>query len=164
MVFAISRRLKLSKEKTEYLAKLIRWHLQPISLMDDGITDSAVRRLIVTMGEQINDLLILGRSDITTGNPNKKERRLKNYDYLEKRVAEVIEKDKLMAFQSPVRGDEIMVACHLKPGPTVGKIKEAIEEAILDGIIPNEYEPAKAYFEKIKDEMLKDVKDWEKAS
>jgi poly(A) polymerase len=164
LFYSISKRLKLSKEKTDYIAKLIRWHLQPISLMDDGITDSAVRRLIVTLGEDINDLLILGRSDITTGNPNKKERRLKNYDQLEKRVAEVIERDKLMAFQSPVRGDEIMSICGLKPGPTVGKIKTAIEEAILDGIIPNEYEPAKAYFERIKDSYLKEAKDWEKVS
>lgn len=162
MVFAIAKRLKFSKDLTAYLAKLIRWHLQPISLMDDGITDSAVRRLIVTMGEQINDLLILGQSDITTGNPNKKEKRLKNYDQLEKRVAEVIEIDKMLAFQSPVRGDEIMQECGLKPGPTVGRIKEAIEEAILDGEIPNEYEPARAYFEKIKDNYLKDVADWER--
>lgn len=162
--YGIAKRLKFSKEKTDYIAKLIRWHLQPISLIDEGVTDSAVRRLIVTLGEDINDLLILGRSDITTGNPNKKERRLKNYDRLEKRVAEVIEKDKLLAFQSPVRGDEIMSVCGLNPGPTVGKIKTAIEEAILDGIIPNEYEPAKVYFEKIKEEYLKGIKDWEKAS
>jgi putative nucleotidyltransferase with HDIG domain len=162
MVYGIARRLKLSREKTDYLAHLIRWHLQPISLMDEGITDSAVRRLIVTMGEQINDLLILGRSDITTGNPNKKEKRLKNYDYLEKRVVEVLEKDKLKAFQSPLRGDEIMTLCGLKSGPTVGRIKTAIEEAILDGIIPNEYEAAKVYFGTIKDEILKNVHDWEK--
>lgn len=162
LLFKISKRLKLSKEHTNYIAELIRWHLQPISLMDEGITDSAVRRLIVTMGEKINDLLILGRSDITTGNPLKKTNRLKNYDRLEKRVAEVIEKDKLMAFQSPLRGDEIMTACSLKPGPTVGKIKTAIEEAILDGVIPNEYEAAKGYFEKIKDEYVKSAADWEK--
>lgn len=164
MLFAIARRLKFPNDKTEYLAELIRWHLQPISLMDEGITDSAVRRLIVTMGERITDLLILGRSDITTGNPNKKERRLKNYDHLEKRVAEVIEKDKLLAFQSPVRGDEIMRECGLKPGPTVGKIKTAIEEAILDGIIPNEHEPAYGYFLKIKDTYLADVSDWERSA
>jgi tRNA nucleotidyltransferase/poly(A) polymerase len=161
--FGIAKRLKFSRERTDYIAKLIRWHLQPISLMDEGITDSAVRRLIVTLGVDINDLLILGRGDITTGNPYKKEKRLKNYDNLEKRVAEVIEKDKLLAFQSPVRGDEIMSECHLKPGPTVGKIKTAIEEAILDGIIPNEYEPAKEYFNKIKEEYLKDAAEWEKA-
>lgn len=162
MVYAIAKRLKFSKDLTDYLAKLIRWHLQPIALMDDGITDSAVRRLIVTLGIEINDLLILGRSDITTGNPYKKEKRLKNYDYLEKRVAEVIETDKMLAFQSPVRGEEIMELCHLKPGPTIGKIKAAIEEAILDGIIPNEYEAAKTYFEKIKDEYLKEAKEWER--
>ena len=162
LLYSVAKRLKLSKEKTDYIAKLIRWHLQPISLMDEGITDSAVRRLIVTLGEEIDDLLILGRGDITTGNPLKKDRRLKNYDRLEKRVAEVIEKDKLLAFQSPVRGDEIMKICGLRPGPTVGKIKTAIEEAILDGKIPNEYEPAKQYFESIKDEYLAKVEDWEK--
>jgi hypothetical protein len=124
--------------------------------MDEGITDSAVRRLIVNLGEELNDLLILGKSDITTGNPYKKEQRLKNYDRLEKRIAEVIEKDKLRAFQSPLRGDEIMKLCGLKPGPVVGKIKEAIEEAILDGKIPNEYEAAKEYFFKIKKIYIKD--------
>ncbi len=162
MMYALGRRLKFSKEHTDYLAKLIRWHMQPISLMDKGITDSAVRRLIVTMGDEINDLLILGRSDITTGNPFKKEKRLANYDWLEKRVAEVIDKDKLRAFQSPVRGEEIMELCGLKPGPTVGKIKKAIEEAILDGLIPNEHEAARDYFMKIKDGFLASVADWEK--
>jgi poly(A) polymerase len=162
MVYQISRRLRFSKNDTDYLAKLVRWHMQPISLMDEGISDSAVRRLIVSLGDELNDLLILGRSDITTGNPVKKERRLKNYDNLEKKIAEVLERDKLRAFQSPLRGDEIMEMAKLKPGPTVGKIKEAIEEAILDGIIPNEYEAAKEYFHKIQDKYLKDVQEWEK--
>ncbi len=163
MLYGIARRLKLSKEHTDYLATLIRWHLQPIALMDDGITDSAVRRLVVTMGELLDDLMVLGRSDITTGNPYKKERRLKNYDHLKSKIAELIEKDKLRAFQSPVRGDEIMALCKLKPGPTVGKIKEAIEEAILDGVIPNEYDAAKGYFDSIKDEYLRSALEWEKA-
>ena len=164
MVYALAKRLRFSKDLTDYLAKLIRWHLQPIALMDDGITDSAVRRLVVTMGDLLDDLMILGRSDITTGNPYKKEKRLKNYDHLKAKIAEVLEKDKLRAFQSPVRGDQIMSACKLKPGPTVGKIKEAIEEAILDGVIPNEYEAAKAYFDKIKASYLKDVQAWERVS
>lgn len=162
MMFVIAKRLRFPTDKTKYLAKLIRWHMQPISLMDKGITDSAVRRLIVNAGAEIDDLLILGRCDITTGNPFKKEKRLKNYDWLETRVAEVIEKDKLRAFQSPVRGDEIMEICGLKPGPTVGRIKKVLEEAILDGKVPNEYEPVKKYFLQIKDEFLKDIQEWEK--
>lgn len=162
MVNGIAKRLKFSREHTDYLAKLIRWHMQPIALMDEGITDSAVRRLVVTMGNLLDDLLILGESDITTGNPYKKEKRLKNYDQLKKKIAEVLERDKLRAFQSPVRGEEIMAVCSLKPGPTVGKIKEAIEEAILDGKIPNEYEAARGYFERIKDEYLAKAAEWEK--
>lgn len=155
LVKLIGRRLRFSKEETDYLAKLVRWHQQPISLMDEGITDSAVRRLVVNLGEELDDLLILGRSDITTGNPLKKEKRLGNYDRLEKKIVEVVEKDKLRAFQSPVRGEEIMKICALPPSPTVGKIKKAIEEAILDGAIPNEYEAAKNYLLKIKDNFLK---------
>lgn len=162
MVYAFAKRLRFSKNDTDYLAKLVRWHMQPISLMDDGITDSAVRRLVVNLGDELEDLLILGRSDITSGNPHKKEKRLKNYDFLEEKIKEVIEKDKLRAFQSPLRGDEIMQLANLKPGPTVGKIKEDIEEAILEGIIPNDYEAAKVYFESIKDKYLAKVKDWEK--
>lgn len=161
MVYAISRRLRFSKHDTDYLAKLVRWHMQPIALMDDGITDSAVRRLVVNLGEELDDLLILGRSDITSGNPYKKEKRLKNYDVLEAKIAEVLERDKLRAFQSPLRGEEIMQLANLKPGPTVGKIKTAIEEAILDGIIPNEYEAAKEYFDKVKDAYIIQAQDWE---
>ncbi|MEK7623713.1 MAG: HD domain-containing protein, partial [Patescibacteria group bacterium] len=102
----IGRRLRFSTDESKYVAKLIRWHLQPIALMDDGITDSAVRRLIVTLGDDLQDLLILCRSDITTGNQRKKAHRLQNYERLDKRIVEVIEKDKLRAFQSPVRGEE----------------------------------------------------------
>ncbi|MFH1286310.1 MAG: HD domain-containing protein [Candidatus Magasanikbacteria bacterium] len=162
MVRQIGKRLKMSKDDTEYVAQLVRWHLQPIALMDDGVTDSPVRRLIVDLQENLDDLLILCRADVTTGNPKKKAKRLNNYDFLEKRIEEVLEKDKLRAFQSPVRGEEIMELCGLKPGPTVGKIKTAIEDAILDGEIPNEYENAFAYFQKIKGEYMKDAEEWEK--
>jgi len=79
-----------------------------------------------------------------------------------KMIVEVQEKDKLRAFQSPFRGDEIMQACGLKPGPTVGKIKKALEEAILDGIIPNDYEATKKYFIEIKDDYLSKAEMWEK--
>jgi len=155
LVYIISRRLNFSKDLTKYLAKLVRWHQQPISLMDKGITDSAVRRLVVNLGEDLEDLLLLGASDITTGNPQKLRKRLRNYENLRARIDEVTEKDKLRAFQSPVRGEEIMKECGLKAGPVVGKIKKAIEEAILDGKIPNEYEAAKKYFLEIKDSYLK---------
>ncbi len=164
IVYQISKRLRLSTNDGKYIGKLVRWHQQPISLMDEGITDSAVRRLIVNLGDDLSDLLILCRSDITTGNPVKLKRRLANYDYLERRIGEVIEKDKMRAFQSPVRGEEIMKECGLKPGPTVGKIKKALEEAILDGIIPNEYDAVRVHFEKIKGDYLKDVSEWEKTS
>lgn len=158
----LGRRLRFSKTDTEYVAKLVRWHLYPIAITDDGVTDSPVRRLIVNAGDDLADLLILCRADITTGNPAKKVRRLKNYDVLEARIAEVIEKDQLRAFQSPLRGEEIMALCGLKPGPTVGKIKEALEEAILEGIIPNEYEATRELFEKIKDTYLSEAAAWER--
>lgn len=162
MVRQIMRRLRFSKADTEYVAKLVRWHLYPIAIMDDGVTDSPVRRLIVNLNDDLQDLLTLCRADITTGNPQKKVRRLKNYDLLDARIAEVIEKDRLRAFQSPVRGEEIMVECGLKPGPTVGRIKKALEEAILDGRVPNEYEAVKVYFAQIKAEYLAQVQDWER--
>jgi len=163
MVKDISKRLKFSKDEYLYLAKMVRWHQQPISLMDEGVTDSAVRRLIVNLDDDLDDLLILGVSDITTGNPYKLKKRQANYDRLRKKIEEVMEKDELREFQSPVRGEEIMATCGLKPGPTVGKIKKDIEEAILDGKIPNEYEAAKEYFLQIKNEYLAKVQAWEKA-
>jgi len=161
MTREICREFKMKRSDIEYVALLVRWHLQPISLMDKGVTDSAVRRLIVNLKDDLSDLLLLCRSDVTTGNQSKKERRLKNYDYLEKRIKEVIEIDALRAFQSPVRGEEIMEICNIKAGPTVGKLKVAIEEAILDGIIPNEYEPAKAYLLSIKDTYLSQLSERE---
>ncbi|MBH41463.1 MAG: tRNA nucleotidyltransferase [Candidatus Magasanikbacteria bacterium] len=158
----ICRRLKMSRDDTYYVTELVRWHLQPIALMDEGVTDSAVRRLIINLQERLGDLLLLCKADITTGNQKKKARRLKNYDNIEKRIAAVEEIDALRAFQSPVRGEEIMKECGLKPGPTVGKIKEDIEEAILEGRIENKYEAAKVYFNNIKDVYMAKASDWEK--
>lgn len=162
MVKDIMKRLRFSTKDIIYVERLVRWHLQPIALMDDGVTDSPVRRLVVNLQDDLEDLLILCRADITTGNQQKKVRRLKNYDVLEQRIVEVNEKDKLRSFQSPIRGDEIMKLCNLKPCPTVGKIKEEIERAILDGEVENEYDAAKAYFFQIKNLYLKDMSEWEK--
>lgn len=147
--------MKLPMTRLEYVRKLIRLHLRPIPLASDDVTDSAIRRLAAEAGEDLEDLLILCRADITSKNPEKMKRFMKNYEIIERKIVEVQEKDKLRNFQSPVRGEEIMQICNLNPCKTVGTIKKAIEEAILDGIIPNEYEAAKEYLFKIKDNILK---------
>ncbi len=150
MIPKICRNLKLPTNLSKYAEKLTRLHLRPIHLSEEGVTDSAVRRLIVQAGEDIDDLLTLCRADITSQNPQRVKKHLANFDYVVERIQEVEEKDNLRAFQSPVRGDVIMEVCGLAPGPKIGKIKKQIEEAILDGIIPNEYEAAYQYLLKIK--------------
>ena len=154
MFRGIGRRLKLSNETISYVMKLIRLHLRPIHLSEDGVTDSAIRRLIFKAGDDIDDLLMLCRADITSGNPKRVRKHLANFDYVEQRVAEVEEKDRLRNFQPPVRGDEIMEVLNLTPGPSVGKIKNAIEEAILNGDIPNEHDAAFDYMMRVKNELL----------
>lgn len=148
-------RLKLPLTKLEYVEKLIRMHLRLIPLAKDEVTDSAIRRLAAEAGEELEDLLKLCRADITSKNPDKVSKFMKNYDLVEKKILEVQEKDELRNFQSPVRGDEIMLICNLKPGREVGVIKKAIEEAILEGEIKNNYDEAKYYLYKIKDDLLK---------
>ena len=155
MLPAICRRLKLPNEWLLYAQKLTRLHLRPIALAEETVTDSAYRRLLFEAGEDLEDLLTLCRADITSGNAKRRQRHLANFDFVVQRLNEVEEKDKMRAFQSPVRGDEIMAVCGLQPGPLVGKLKTAIEEAILDGQIPNEHDAALAYLLFIKDEILK---------
>jgi hypothetical protein len=128
--------------------------MRPIHLAEEGVTDSAIRRIIVDAGDDINALLTLCRADITSGNPQKVKRYVVAFNHLVERLFEVLEKDKLRAFQSPVRGDEIMELTGLSPGPLVGKLKKSIEEAILDGRIPNEYNAAKEYLLSIMDDIL----------
>ncbi|HDL18078.1 MAG TPA: HD domain-containing protein [Bacteroidetes bacterium] len=157
MMEKIANRMRLSRHLKEYSQKLIRLHLRPIFLAGEGVTDSAVRRLIVQAGEELDDLILLCRADITSGNPERVQKHLQNFDLVMARVQEVREKDALRKFQSPVRGDEIMEICQLQPGPEVGRIKKAIEEAILDGVIKNEYDEALNYLYEIKDEYLKNT-------
>ncbi len=156
MMKPIFKKLKLPFTKLEYVEKLVRLHLRPIALAKDDVTDSAIRRLIVAAGEDLEDLITLCRADITSKNRDKVDRYLENYERVMKKVWEVEEKDKLRAFQSPVRGDTIMKVCGLKPSRKVGEIKEAIEDAILDGEIANNYEEAYAYLVKIKDKYTKE--------
>lgn len=154
MMKHIFNRMRMPLNKLEYIEKLIRLHLRPIALVDDDVTDSAIRRFVVTADEDLNDLITLCRADITSKNPNKVAKYLDNYNRVMNRVIEVQEKDKLRAFQSPVKGDEIMSICNLTPSKKVGEIKSAIEEAILEGEIGNNYEEAYQYLLKIKDKFL----------
>jgi tRNA nucleotidyltransferase/poly(A) polymerase len=147
-------RLGLDREKLPYIQKMIRLHLRPSALVGEGITDSAVRRLITEAGEHLDDLLKLCRADITSKNPNKVNRVRKNYDVVEEKILAVKQKDELAAFQSPVKGDEIMKICGLKPSKKVGEIKSAIEDAILKGEIDNTYESALQYLMQIKDSFI----------
>lgn len=154
MMKKIFIRMKLPLHQLEYIEKLIRLHLRPIALAKEEVTDSAIRRFIVEAGENLEDLIILCRADITSKNPVKVETYLANYERVMQKVRDVKERDKLRAFQSPVRGEEIMKICNLKPSRKVGEIKTAIEEAILDGKIGNNYEEAYKYLLEIKDQFL----------
>jgi len=154
MMKKIFHRMKLPLHKLEYIQKLIRLHLRPIALAKEDVTDSAIRRFVVESGEDLEELIILCRADITSKNPVKVEKYLANYERVMQKVRDVKERDKLREFQSPVRGEEIMQICNLKPSRKVGDIKTAIEEAILDGKIGNNYEEAYKYLLEIKDQFL----------
>ncbi|MCB9206581.1 MAG: HD domain-containing protein [Ignavibacteriales bacterium] len=153
MMKKIFAKLKLPNSNLQYVEKLIRLHLRPIALVSETVTDSAIRRLSANAGEDLDDLISLCRADITSKNPDKVTRYLKNYEIVMQKVKEVQEKDNLRAFQSPVKGEEIMKICNLKPSKQVGIIKHAIEEAILDGKIANTYEEALKYLYEIKNKI-----------
>ena len=150
MLKKIARRMKLSNNLRDYLMLLTKLHLRPIALAKKEITDSAVRRVMAEAGEYVDDLMILCRADITTKNPKKVSKYMGNFEKVEHLMQDVKLRDEMKAFQSPVRGKEIMKTFKLKPGRQVGQIKKAIEEAILDGEIPNEYEAAHEFMLKMK--------------
>ena len=154
MIETVAKRMKLSNELKDYLKKLTLLHLRPIALVKDVVTDSAVRRLMVAAGEHLDDLMTLCKADITTKNPKRVNRYLKNFKKVEEKMANVVERDAMKKFQSPVRGQEIMSICGLTEGRVVGQIKKAIEEAILDGEIENTHESALGYLNEIKDNYL----------
>ena len=149
MIKKVAARLRLPNKLKKYLEKLTLLHLRPISLVKDVVTDSAVRRLMVAAGEDLDDLMVLCRADITTKNPNKISKYLKNFENVEKKMTSVFKKDNMKKFQSPIRGAEIMTLFKIGEGKQVGIIKKTIEEAILDGRIENDYDEALAFLKTI---------------
>ncbi len=150
-----AKKYKLPIDFVEKTSRLVRLHMRPINLQVEGVTDSAVRRLIVQAGDQIDDLLMMCRADITSGNKQRVKTYLSSFDRMVEHMASVEKRDELKRFQSPIRGDEIMKRTGLKEGPRVGLIKALIEEAILDGYIEFTWEGADSIFDETVEKVQK---------
>ena len=144
MVPRIFRRLKLPLDShMQYVAKLVDLHMRPSALVDEGVTDSAIRRLLFDAGDDIEDLMTLVESDVTSKNPKRVQEVLNNYQTIRHKLQEVEEKDRIRNFAPPIDGAEIMALFAIPPSQMVGTLKERVKNAILDGEIPNEYTAAR---------------------